>query len=228
MAGITIANVRDWAQIALGDPTGAIWSDATVEAWVIEAIRDYSIHFKRLKTKTIDCVDDQHNYELPYDVREIITVEFPVGEDPPAYLDLLTRKDPRFWSGAPFYDFEPAYQETLDTSTYYPELWISAAPDDTQDIEVTYHAHFYHATQCLVPDEHIPLLILFVQYRAVAERLAKEIQAPDYSMVIVTELRGAVEAHRATYERAVKAAAASASRGRWAQSWEMDSRDRIY
>lgn len=224
----TIANVRDLAQLALGDAAGTVWPDATVDAWVTEAIQDYSQHFKRIATQTIDCVDDQHNYDLNYDVREIISVEYPTGDDPPAYLDRRSRKDPSFWQSDAYYDFEPSYQEIQATSVYPPVLWISAEPDDSEDIEITYHGHYYHATYCLVPDEHTSLLVLYVQWKALVERMNTQAQAPDYTLSIVAQLRGAAEQARAAYEKALNTAIQASSRSLPTPHWQMDGTDRVY
>lgn len=226
----TTAEVRALALLALGDPGGATWPTDTVDDWVEEAIRDYSQHFKRTLSQTIDCVDDQHNYDLNYDVRGIISVEYPQGEDPPEYLDRKSRLDPDFWTDDGYYDWEPAYQEVDHTGSAPPVLWISAEPVDTEDILVTYHAHFHYeaSNEVLVPEEHIPILILFVQWKAMHERMATATQAPDYSQVLITQLRAAVDSARATYEKALRTAVQASSRSLPTPHWEMDGGDRIY
>lgn len=224
----TITNVADQAQYALGDTGAGTWPQATVEAWVKEAIQDYGAHFRRVKKKTINCSDDTHYYALDYETRELLMVQYPYGEDPPQYLDRLTRKDPNFFDHAGYYDYEPSYQEEDGSATYPPSLYISENPSTGEQIGVTYHAHYYDDTYCLVPDEHVPILIRFVVWRALQERLNTEVQAPDYSLVIITELCGAADSAYEAYDAALKAAKQEGSRGRWTETWRLDKHDRIY
>jgi len=64
------------------------WPDATINAWISDAIRDYSVFFSRRLTATINCVTDQVEYSLSSltHPRSIVSVEYPDGEDPMVFL----------------------------------------------------------------------------------------------------------------------------------------------
>lgn len=229
----TIADILALVRHTLNDAGAAVWSDATLTAWIIEAIRDYAVNFKRLAFESLSLLTGDHTYHLPYDCMEIILVEYPynplVQADPPTYLDLLSRKDPAFWESDRYYDFEPAYQEQSEVAGGTPPiLWLSAGVTTGENAYVTYHSTFYDATDCLVPDHHIPLLIMFVQWKAAAERLFTELQGPDYNNIIIGHIRGVVQQAREAYERAMHNATAQQSRGRWTEPWRADDYDAIY
>lgn len=226
----TVTVIADLAQLALSDSGASTWPQDTVEAWVIEAIRDYGSHFHQTKTQTITCVADQHNYDLEDDVREILLVEYPVGEDPPEFLRRLSRKDPTFWTSDSDYDHEPSDAGSAAVG----ELWISADPVATETIKVTFRAEYYDPTASpadtavYVPDFHIPILVLFVQWKAAVERLNFELQGPDYSNIAIGHIRGAVEMARDDYDGAIKGAKRATSRSRATDPWQADDYDRIY
>ena len=225
----SITNVADIAQIALSDTAAAIWSQSDVEAWVLEGIRDYGSHFHRILDATLTCVTDQHNYALPNDYIAPVKVEYPKDEDPPEYLDRFPRKDPRFWASERYYDVEE-----FSTEGDAGDLWISPDPTTGEQIYLTYQAMYYDPdasipiTNCLVPDVHVPLLVLFVQWKAAVERLNNELQAPDRSINLIDDMNDAVDTARRSYERAIDRAKAAGYQSRWTEPWTLDVYDPIY
>ena len=49
----TLAELADRAQITLNDAGAGTWPQATIEEWVVEAIRDYTQTFPRTMRKSI-------------------------------------------------------------------------------------------------------------------------------------------------------------------------------
>ncbi len=225
----SITKVADLAQIALSDTANSTWSQSDVEQWVIEAIRDYGSHFHRALETTLNCVTDQHNYTLPNDYIAPLKVEYPKDEDPPVYLDRFPRKDPTFWQSDRYYDVQE-----FSTAEDPGELWISPDPSTGEYIYLTYQAMYYDpdasiaVTNCYVPDTHLPLLVLFVQWKAAVERLNNELQAPDRSINLIDDMNDAVDTARRSYERAIDRAKAAGYQSRWTEPWTVDVYDPIY
>ncbi|MFC2031559.1 hypothetical protein ACFLWA_12640 [Chloroflexota bacterium] len=225
----SITNVADLAQVSLGDSAGTTWSQGDVEDWVTEAIRDYGSHFHRILHQTITMVTGTNNYNLENSFLAPVLVEYPKGEDPPLYLDRLSRKDPRFWAGTKFYDIEE-YAKAEDAG----QIWISATVTTAEQVYLTYQALYYDPdadiaeTNCYVPDQHLPLLVLFVQWKATVERLNDELQAPDRSINLIDDMNDAVKTARDTYDKAIDRAKAAGYQSRWTEPWSQDTYDPIY
>ena len=66
----------------LGDPSNATWAEADIEQWARDAIADYSEHFKETATATIAAATGDHDYDLPARLVDVISVEYPDGQDP--------------------------------------------------------------------------------------------------------------------------------------------------
>jgi hypothetical protein len=227
-----IEDVADLAQYTLADTGGSIWPQATVEYWVLDAIRDYSVHFHRTTTDTLNCSDDTHQYDLPRDFIDAILLEYPTGEDPPQYLNRLPRTDPRFWASDDFYDLELWHQTGSGNES---QLWISANPSTGETITLTYLAAYYDGAAgpvpdivVEVPDRHIPVLIAFVEWKAASERLFDELQDPDRTIHLIEGMKRTVEEKRAAYDAMIAAALAETVRSGWISRWHMDNHDRIY
>lgn len=77
-----------------------------------------------------------------------------------------------------------------------PILWISAGVTTGEEIYVTYHPTFYDATDCLVPDQHIPIVITYVEWKVADERLFTVLQRPGDNNIIIGRIGGAVEQTR--------------------------------
>jgi hypothetical protein len=227
-----IADVADLAQYTLSDEAANVWPQATVEYWVLEAIRDYSIHFHRTKTDSLNCPTGYHQYDLPRDFIDAILVEYPDGEDPPQHLNRLPRTDPRFWASPDFYDLELLHQMGSGNES---QIWISADAATGETISLTYLSAYYDPAATPipdvvveVPDRHIPILIAFVEWKAASERLFDELQDPDRTIHLIEGMKRTVEEKREAYETMIAAALAESVRSGWISRWHMDTNDRIY
>jgi hypothetical protein len=226
-----IADVADLAQESLSDTGGSIWDQAVVENWVLEAIRDYSMHFHQVKDETIATSDGVHEYILDRDVLDVINVEFPDSQDPPEYLTRLPRTDPRFWASDKFYDLELRHTFAPD---YESAIWISAPGETGVSIGYQYLAAYYEGTGVVaditvtLPINHVQILIVYVHWKAATERLFDELQDPDRTIHLIDGMRNTVDTLRQQYDRMLAEALAEQVSTGWVSRWRVDHHDRIY
>ncbi|MGD8626206.1 MAG: hypothetical protein PVJ34_16835 [Anaerolineae bacterium] len=223
----TLEEIANRAQNVLADSAAATWSQATVQEWITDAIKEYSTTFPRQLGTTVSTSADTHNYTLPSDFLEMLLVEYPTGEDPPEYLERLNRKDPRFWHSDDFYDVEHKRDAQADGV-----LWISDDPAGTETVTLTYLGHhdltLAADDSITVPAEHEHLLILWVVWRAHQEREADELQNPDTTIRMLHQMKLATEAAERAYYKALNEAKEQRSDGGWTVPWKIDTHDRIY
>lgn len=176
----TLVQLADRAQNAISDAAAGSWSQATIEEWCNEAIRDYSLRFPREleATQAVGALD--RKYDLPARFGAMLTVEYPDGEDPPEYL---TRRDHR---GGGFWDYEGYYDiVNHGASAVADELWISEKPSAGETIRYWYQTDHDFALASggtlTVPGRHEHILIAFVLWSAWRELTSGEMQSPTSS-----------------------------------------------
>ncbi len=223
----SLADLADMAQNAIADAAAGTWPQATVEQWCLDAIREYSVRFPRTCTSTIDCTAADHTYDLPNDFLDVISVEYPAGQDPPVYLKRLSRRNPAFWGRAGFYDVEHTGQGNVEAT-----LFISDEVTTGQDIAVTYTAPHDLTIEdtgtVTVPPQHYHILILFVVWKAQVERLMNQVASPDSTMGILNSLQNAAKKAEFAYTYALEALEEHISPGGWTGPWLVDVYDPIY
>jgi hypothetical protein len=226
----TLLQLADRCQLALNDSGVGTWPQATVEAWVLDAIRDYSQYFPRVRTSTTTITtpgSTPHVFDLPGDFLAVVLVEFPDGEDPPEYLQLRSRTRDGFWDYTGFYDIEPSH----DAATA-GKLYLSESPTAGEAYTLTWLAP--HDTDLdpgdtiTVPEDHESLLLLYVLWQATRERMATQEQDPDTTIHILQQMVKAAEQAEADYRRALERAAAHRAPGGWTGPWRADVHDPIY
>lgn len=223
----TRSDLRDLCRRRLGDlsPTYQ-WSDLQINQWINDAIADYSLHFPRLLELKIDCTAGGHSYQLPADARAIIAVEYPKGQESPAYLTPGDRFSAGFYASSTLYDYNLSNDQ--DNPGY---LWISASPLATEDISLTYQAdHDYpndDLDEITVLERHYELIILYVRWAAYQELATTESSDPDPTSLAMSTLE--LNAYRAQrlYLQSLKDAVASDSHSATI-TWTMDKWDRTY
>ncbi len=167
------------------------WIEPTVNAWIRDAIRDYSIHFPMFvdtddESTNITCVDDQQEYGLSSftGIQTVLAVEYPEGNDPPDLLERREQDDPRGFEGLEVYAVRGF--EKPDT------LRLGEEPSSTEEIRLTYLAdHTAPGTDIItltVPDRHLDVLVLFVQWRAMRAAVNRLMTNPDPQELAVLEV----------------------------------------
>lgn len=131
----TLQTLIDDIEVDLNDIGNATWLAADIEQWARDAIADYSLHFPRTLTQTISAADDDRKYDLTAGFIEVLTVEYPTGQDPPEYLARRPHSNPSFWIENGYFDIVERDDDT-DTN----EIWISEKPSTGESIGVLYHA----------------------------------------------------------------------------------------
>jgi hypothetical protein len=225
----TLLQLADRAQLALNDAGVATWAQATVESWVLDAIRDYSQSFPRVRTSTTTiAVDDAgHEFDLPTDFLGMVLVEFPDGEDPPEYLKRRSRTRSGFWDYEGYYDLEPS-ADAGSAGT----LYLSEEPDNGEAYTLTWLAP--HDTDLdsgdtiTVPEDHESILVLYVVWQAIRERMATAEQDPDSTTQVLRQLTLAAQQAEFEYNRALKRAKGQRSPGGPTGPWRADVHDPIY
>ena len=226
----TLLQLADRCQLALNDSGVGTWPQATVEAWVLDAIRDYSQYFPRVRTSTTTIEtpgDTPHELDLPTDFLAMLLVEFPDGEDPPKYLDVKSRTRSGFWDCEGYYDIEPSHDAAAAGT-----LFLSEAPTAGEAYTLTWLAT--HDTNLdpgdtiTVPEDHESILLLYVLWQACRERMATQQQDPDTTIHLLQQLVKASEQSEAEYRRALQRAQSHVAPGGWTGPWTADVYDPIY
>lgn len=223
----TRQEIRNLVRRRLGDDAAPFqWSDLQINQWINDAIAEYSIHFPRRIETTLSCSVGMSIYDLPAGFRAAYSVEYPVGEDPPRYLDLRNHLSPGFNRADSFYNI----LRRLDESSP-DELILSASPEASECICVSYLAdHAYlddDSDTCTILDRHLELLVMFVRWAAYQELATTESADPDPTNLALGTLE--LNAYRAKREYRLKLEqwqAAEAESGM--VSWQMDRWDRVY
>jgi len=223
----TRQEVRNLVRRRLGDDaTPFQWSDLQINQWINDAIAEYSIHFPRRVNTTISCSTGVWTYHLPAGFRAAYSVEYPVGEDPPRYLEQRNHLSPGFYRADGFYDF----LRRLDESSP-DELILSASPAASESVLLIHLAdHPYlddDSDTCTVPDRHLELVVMFIRWAAYQELATTESADPDPTNLALGTLE--LNAYRAKREYRLKLEqwqAAEAESG--IVQWQMDRWDRVY
>jgi hypothetical protein len=185
-----------------------------------------SIHFPRRLNTTINCSTDDRTYDLPSNFINVISVEYPTGEDPPAYL---VQKNYTAWGSSDLEGFYDIFHR-MDQSDA-PELWISAKPTTGESIEVHYLGeHDYlddDSDTVTVLDRHLELIVLFVRWAAYQELASSESADPDPTSLGMGTLE--LNAYRARRDyRLLLSKMQTAESQSKSSTWKMDKSDRVY
>ena len=230
----TLANLADRAQNAISDASGTTWSQAVVEEWCVEGIRDYNQHFPRTVKTTIATSADDRDYDLPADFRAMLSVEYPAGEDPPRYLARRSRLGGAFWNRSGYYDVITR-EDTGEgpPAGGWAELFIGEKPADSETITIEYLADhdlsLSSGDTITIPERHEHIVVDFVVWRAWLELLGAEQQNPtSNSSLMMSQLASNTDRAKRAYVESL-ARALRAREGRSARvTWLLDKWDRIY
>ena len=206
----------------IGDPLEGTWSRTNeVWYWLIEAIREFPI--LRPMTADLTFVAD-HYHDLPADFIEIITVEYPIGEDPPRFNIRRDHTDEDFESDY-YYDIDKDYADGTGHL-----LWMGQVV--ASDVRINYLApHDTAAAEGMVltiPDQYINILEEYCVIRAWTERLSTEIANPTAHASTISQINQAVEYHRKRYQEIIQKAITEMVTSKIVPNRRLDKFDRIY
>ncbi len=191
---ISFAKLLTDCSVALGDNSGTMWSRTNVIwPWCIEAMLSFPILRPMFKDETIGGAK-VYSFDLPAGFRQIITVEYPVSQQPPVYLSRKNRLDPNFYNEAGFYDIDHNYADSAGWV-----LYMSGGANAASHVFVQYLAN--HNTDMAddanhlisIPDEYEGILITSVMCRGYRERLGAMMQDPTAHMTVVSQMTEMVQ-----------------------------------
>lgn len=221
----TAQNLIDQAQVALADTAAAEFSEAQLLQFLNEAIREYSQQLPRLSTTSLTA--SGRTYTLPYDLKAVISVEYPAGEEPPCFLAQVPHKALRFTD-------RPAYDvlHRLDL-TSYPQLLLSFDPTAGETIAVRYqHPHNHSlaaADHVTVPADHHHVLISYMLYAASRmQQLIEQANPTGSSSLLMAQLMTNTRRAELTYLNALNRILQATAGQSSSASWRMDDFDRVY
>jgi len=198
--------------------------------WINNAIRELSLHFPRTLDTLITCTVGGWIYDLPLNCLEIISVEYPVNQDPPLYLTRKSFKDSSFHDAVGYYDF---YKPSDSDAANPPQLLISErATAITQKIQVNYHAAHDSlstlASTITIPNHLLHLIPQFVHWKALQALSTYIGVVPDQIKSATSNFQ--LDASRAyqIYIRSLSAAQISQSPVGGIITWNTDETSRIY
>jgi hypothetical protein len=215
--------------IALGDPTAATWSRTNVIwPWVQEAVSNFPILRPMLDDHT-NGASVVYSYAAPSDFREVITVEYPISQQPPTYLSRKNRLDEDFWSFTNFYDIDHDY--SAGTGWF---IWVSGGVAASAHIKMQYLAN--HSTTIVddstatwtVPDVYENIVVAYVVAKAYRERLSAYMITPTAHTSTILQLTDMVKKAEDSYKELSQRALQRLADSRITPNVAADKFDRVY
>ncbi len=221
----TLAELSDRVQSALGDDGASTWTQAEIETWVTEAVRDYSVNFPRVASDTKDTTLNDQTYGLFDDFLGIVTIEYPDGQVPIKYLERRNHQSDLFNDTEGFYDVIIRDDEAEPAT-----LIISEKPAAGQVIVIEYlaiHAIPSSGTSTLtIPEEHEHIIILYAIYQAWRQLTSKEMISPTSdSSQVMAEMNINTSTALKDYQEALQTAKDQKTDGGINENWLMDKWD---
>jgi hypothetical protein len=229
---ISFKQLLDDCMLSLGDPTGAIWSRADViTPWAKEAMLAFPILRATTETITVG-LSAKHVHKLNFAFREIISVEYPIGEEPPVFLTRMNHYDPDFYKSDDHFDISRYYLDYISYTGW--QVWTSKLMPPAEEFKVNYLAN--HNTDLdddvadliSVPDEYEHILVAYVVAKAFRERLIIYLGNPSVYTELVGELTATVDKAEKRYQAMVDEAIRRLAESRTSPHMEVDKFDRIY
>jgi hypothetical protein len=221
------SDLIDECEIMLNDVTHAVWTRNLVTHWCKEAMLAFPI--LRPQQMTYTFLSAGYSIPMATDFREMLSVEYPVDESPPKYLQRMNRHDEDFFDGDTHYDVDYDYVDGVGWV-----LWTSHEMQSGDEVYINYLAN--HATNIddddtdtiTVNDEHVPIIVCYVIWKAYNERLSVYMQQPTAYSQVVTQMNIAVQDAHERYQKLVALAQARLAAGRPSPKMKMDDFDRVY
>ena len=226
---ITFTKLLSDCLVQLGDPTAATWSRTDIIwPWAIEAMLQFPILRPMLDDHT-NGGTLAYSYQLPTDFREVISVEYPISQQPPIYLARKNRLDPDFYSAAGYFDIDHNY---IDGGGWY--CYVSGGVAASAHIKMQYFAN--HATGLeddstdviTVPDEYENILVAYVVMKGYRERLGAYMIDPTAHSSLILQMTEMVKRSEDNYHLLVQRAQVRLADSRITPNVSSDKFDRVY
>lgn len=219
--------LRDRTLIALGDSAGATWPDATVEAWLTDAIKDYSKYLPRVVLHTFSSGTDYTQLEMQENFQAAVSVAEYSGTTLVRYLERKQYDHPHFVNGNGFFYDVRRRRDVAD-----PDLMVfSYTVPSANGMYVEYQAdHEWSLIQgppynvpLTVPVRDEPILIQYCVWMAWRERTGVEVANPDTSTILLSQMDTNASRQKRIYDEMIrKAVSLSQPASAMPTAWRMD------
>ena len=168
--GTTLLDLRGQCRKLLASTSD--WPDATLDAFIADAIRFYSAEYPRLWRYTLTLATGTQAYALPggHGFQGIVSVEYPAGETPPRFVERAAEWEGAFQARGDAY----AVRGVADTTTAagdtaQGQIVFAAAVATGESAVISYRGGHAAPTadnhQVTLPVAHWEALIAFVDFR---------------------------------------------------------------
>jgi hypothetical protein len=214
---------------ALGDELGAVWSRTDgIWPWAVEAMTAFPILRPMLDDHTNGGAI-VYSYALPADFREVISVEYPISQQPPVYLVRKNRLDPTFYDEAGYYDIDHDYSAGAGWFCY-----VSGGVAASAHIKTQYLANHDTAmaddssTLISVPDEYVHIIIAYVVAKAFRQQLSDMMVDPTAHAAVIMQMTEMVHHAEDAYDKLVLTAQQRLAQSKTTPAVKSDKYDRVY
>jgi hypothetical protein len=187
------------------------------------------MHFPRTQEQEITCTAGTYQYDLAADFIDVLSVEYPDGEDPREYLKRRQHLHPEFWQADGYYDLIG-----LDDDTDLNQVWISENPTTGKKIIFLYQGYHDYtiltSANLTVRERHHHILRNYVMWRAVLQLKNAEEQSPtsNSSLLMSQYAVNTDRARRAYVDALAKAVFAETKSGMASWAGQAKEATRIY
>ena len=226
---LTWSKVLDHCLLAMSDVAGSTWSRTLVIwPWVQEAVLNFPILRPMLDDHT-NGGSIVYSYAAPTDFREVISVEYPISQQPPELLKRKNRLDENFWDAAGYYDIDHDYSSGSGWTIY-----VSGGVAASAHIKMQYLAN--HDTTITddstdvwsIPDQYENIIIAYVLAKGFRERLSSYMQDPTAHTSLIQQMTVMVKEAEEYYRQLADAAYQRLADSRIPPNITVDKYDRLY
>jgi hypothetical protein len=196
MMGTTLADLRTSLRLTLTDLPA--WPSATLDAWIQDAIRFYSLEFPRTWRRTQALTTGTQAYALPggHGFMAVLSVEYPSGQSPPEFIEQVSEDSAQFASGGDYYALRGVADNISDQKddTAAGAIVFAETVATGQNAIITYTGAHPLPTvadddaQITVPVAHWEALYAFVDFRAHWELETDEALAVSTVSIVLAQL----------------------------------------
>ncbi len=193
---VTLAGLR--GQVRTFVRSAADWSDDDLDRFIADAIRAYSAEFPRQWRHVLTLTTGTQSYALPggHGFFGVVAVEYPVGEDPPRFLDRVEEWSGYFGAGGAAYALRPGAADDVDaTADGDAGVIVFAETVATGESALVLYQGLHHVPDVgadddivTVPEAHFEALTAFVEFRCHAELTADESVTPNETSIVLSML----------------------------------------
>jgi hypothetical protein len=181
-------------------------------------------------------VDDHTNggavvyvYDLPANFREVVSIEYPISQQPPKYLVRKNRLDPDFYNNDGYYDIDHDYTNGKGFVCY-----VSGGVAASAHMKMQYLANHQigladdSVALITIPDEYENILISYVVMKGYRERLGFTMQDPTAHTSVIQQMTEMVRRAEFNYQDLVARTLSKLAESRIMPSVTVDKYDRVY